>query len=204
MLNKGPGYSRRRLPQVGRMPIPVGERSGKIVLIERLERHKNGNFFMLRCKCDCGNEEIYSTATFRRRFSCKPCSKARSIETRTTHGASKRGARTPLYAAYKAMISRCENPKVKGYRWYGAKGISVCAEWRNDFATFRAWALANGWAKGLTLERKNPRLGYCPENCEYITQSENSRRMRDLYVVMPRDQLPFSETLPIEALWGIA
>jgi len=79
------------------------------------------------------------------------------------------------------MRDRCanrENP------YYGGKGITVCADWA-DYPTFRAWALAHGYvhsaevsrADRLSIERINPAVGYCPENCEWITGRENSRRM---------------------------
>ena len=31
------------------------------------------------------------------------------------------------------MIYRCENPKYQAYKYYGAKGIKVCEEWKKDY-----------------------------------------------------------------------
>jgi len=38
------------------------------------------------------------------------------------------------------------------------------------------WALANGYKEGLTIERIDKDKNYCPQNCEWVTRSENSRR----------------------------
>lgn len=74
------------------------------------------------------------------------------------------------------MKSRCERKNADNYQWYGGRGIKVCDEW-HDFATFQAWALSNGYADDLTIERVNHLGNYHPANCEWITQSENSKRM---------------------------
>jgi hypothetical protein len=57
------------------------------------------------------------------------------------------------------------------YRWYKAKGIKFCAEW-NEYANFRAWAIANGYRKGLWLEREDGNGDYGPDNCCWTTREE--------------------------------
>lgn len=49
----------------------------------------------------------------------------------------------------------------------------MCPEWRNDFAVFRAWALANGYADTLTIDRIDNDGNYEPGNCQWLTLSEN-------------------------------
>jgi|HubBroStandDraft_2_1064218.scaffolds.fasta_scaffold545684_2 hypothetical protein len=92
------------------------------------------------------------------------------------HGESK----TPLYRLWKAMVRRCESDKAHNYKWYGAKGVKVCDEWRTDYTKFRDWALANGYVRYLELDRINSDGNYCPENCRWITKKTNIRA-RDLY-----------------------
>jgi hypothetical protein len=75
------------------------------------------------------------------------------------------------------MLARCIYPTTINYKWYGAKGITVCVQWR-DFAMFRTWAESTGYVPGLTIERKDSGGHYCPENCEWVTRAENARRMR--------------------------
>ena len=61
----------------------------------------------------------------------------------------------PLYGRYKGMRSRCEDSNVKDYKFYGARGISVCEEWRGKGGArrFIDWAEGNGFKEGLTLDR---------------------------------------------------
>lgn len=51
--------------------------------------------------------------------------------------AFKHGMRdTPEYKAWSEAKQRCHNPNNDKYEWYGARGISVCDEWRDDFMAF--------------------------------------------------------------------
>lgn len=73
------------------------------------------------------------------------------------------------------MRQRCYNPNIEAYKFYGAKGIKVCDEWLNNPKTFNDWAINNGYQDGLTIDRIDETKNYCPENCHWITQSENSK-----------------------------
>lgn len=84
------------------------------------------------------------------------------------------GAGTRLYGIWKGMRKRCYNTRCGIYRWYGNKGINVCPEW-DDYAVFKEWAVTNGYADSLVIHRKNSKLNYTPDNCEFITRSENAR-----------------------------
>lgn len=84
-----------------------------------------------------------------------------------------------LATIHNGMKFRCYNPKCKGYKNYGGRGITVCKEWLNTervntgghnnpskgFLTFQQWALANGYKEKLSLDRINNNKGYSPENC---------------------------------------
>lgn len=74
------------------------------------------------------------------------------------------------------MQSRCYNPNDKAYKWYGEKGIIICQEWLNNPKLFEEWALNNGYADGLTIDRIDAGKDYCPTNCQWIPLDENSRK----------------------------
>jgi hypothetical protein len=76
------------------------------------------------------------------------------------------------------MKDRCNNPKSDRWEWYGARGISVCEEWKNSYEAFREWALSNGYQGGLTIDRVDVNGNYCPDNCRWITikDQQNNRR----------------------------
>ena len=73
------------------------------------------------------------------------------------------------------MRQRCNNPNKESYGYYGGKGVSVCDEW-NDYKTFKDWAINHGYEDALTLDRIDPNGNYCPQNCRWITKSENTAR----------------------------
>ena len=86
---------------------------------------------------------------------------------------------TRLYRIWANMKTRCYNTRDPHYKNWGARGIEVCEEWRDDFTTFRDWAKSNGYTDDLTLDRINNDGNYTPGNCRWAThaeQRENKQR----------------------------
>lgn len=92
------------------------------------------------------------------------------------------------------IIKRCCDPKDKSYKWYGAKGIDVCKEWKEDKEKFVEWSEANGYSDGLTIERYDTSKGYSPENCCFIPMSEQPlNTSRNVYIDYHGESLYVSE-----------
>lgn len=70
------------------------------------------------------------------------------------------------------MKSRCYNKNNPSYKNYGARGITVCIEWLNNFEMFYNWAINNGYDDNLTIDRIDNNKGYEPYNCRWITHIE--------------------------------
>jgi hypothetical protein len=83
-----------------------------------------------------------------------------------------------LYGVWKGIRKRCYSPKCAWYKWYGGKGVLMCDEWYKDYTKFREWAIESGYEQGLTIDRIDNNGNYEPTNCQWITQSENSKKMQ--------------------------
>ena len=82
---------------------------------------------------------------------------------------------TRLYRIWGNMKTRCYNPNCKEYDRYGGRGIKICSEWIDDFATFENWAYANGYREYLSIDRINNDKGYDPDNCRWADQHTQTR-----------------------------
>jgi hypothetical protein len=81
------------------------------------------------------------------------------------------------------MKTRCLNANVSCHPDYGGRGITICPEWGNSFEEFSDWALANGYATNLTIDRINNNGNYEPTNCKFSTYQEQENNRRDNYIV---------------------
>lgn len=87
-----------------------------------------------------------------------------------------------LRKIWEGMMSRCHNKRAKDYSSYGAIGIRVCIKW-HKWHTFAKWALSNGYAENLTIERIKNSSGYSPDNCRWATMKEQQRNRRSNHLV---------------------
>ena len=161
---------------MGQYKDRTGERFGHVVVLERAENNKHGKSRQ-RCKCDCGKIFVTDTQNLVNE-DCQSCGclhRELIGNAHRTHGLRKEA----IYAVWSQMIQRCDNPNNHNYKYYGGRGISVCEEW-HKFEVFYAWANSSGYAKGLTIERKDVNGNYCPENCTWITMKEQMRNKRNV------------------------
>jgi hypothetical protein len=138
---------------------------------------KRGGRTFVSVLCDCGTEKKvdYFFLKGGRVKSCG-CLRREMMSEKMKVRAKKHGFQSnPLYSIWKAMLSRCYNPKDISYKRYGAKGVVVCEEWQTDFVKFNDWCLSNGWEKGKQIDKDKIGTGklYSPESCVIISRQEN-------------------------------
>lgn len=157
----------------------TGQRFGRLVVIERANSTKGGAACWL-CECDCGNKTISVGADLRRGriLSCGCLHSEIQSSIMTKHGYGT----TRLAYIWRSMIRRCYNRNDKSFLNYGGRGIEVCKEWKNSFLAFQRWALSNGYAEDLTIDREDTNGNYEPLNCRWVTMKvqQNNRRNNHL------------------------
>lgn len=152
----------------------AGQRFGRLTVLERAGNDNNGKA-VWRCKGECNNEvAVVGQNLLRGRTkSCGCLFRGRS------HGR----VGTRLHRIWTGMKTRCNNPHSEAFQRYGGRGVAVCSEWEHNFQAFYDWAMANGYADKLTLDRKDNDKGYSPENCRWATENEQQNNRRNNHMV---------------------
>lgn len=154
----------------------VGKRFGKLVVLEMAPGYKNGQCSWI-CQCDCGRiTEPIAGSNLRKNItkSCGCYRKEKAVDLgKATRKHGMHGTR--IYFTWQNMKARCHNPENHHFKWYGARGIRVCEEWRNSFEAFYDWAMANGYRDDLTIDRIDNDGNYEPSNCRFVTIADQNR-----------------------------
>jgi len=130
----------------------------KLTVVKRLPESK------YLCRCDCGNERIVAVGHFNAGY-------FKSCGCDHWHGHAKNRSRE--YISFHNMIARCHKKSNKRYKDYGLKGITVCKRWKNSFINF---IVDMGKCPDeFTLDRIDSRKGYSPDNCHWVSRSQNQR-----------------------------
>lgn len=173
------------MPRYTSMPSLIdltGQRFGRWTVLKKAPPRQSGIGAFWVCKCDCGNTKEVLGASLKK-GDTKSCGCYRKELVSKAMSAHKYPY-PRLRTIWRNMIDRCENQNATSYPLYGAVGIDVCKEWKN-LDTFVEWALSNGYADDLTIDRVDGTKGYCPNNCRWVSkiQQQNNKRNNHLLTV---------------------
>jgi hypothetical protein len=160
------------------LKVLLGRRFGKLVVLERHQNPASMRAFWL-CRCDCGTEAVKmgkyllngdtrSCGCDQRTYRARGNHKHGDIIAKLDHKRE--------YTIWRSMKSRCYTPSSSNYRFYGAKGVSVCDRWLSDFRHFIADM--GQCPPDYTLDRINPSGNYEPDNCRWASWELQHKNLR--------------------------
>ncbi len=153
----------------------TGRRFGQLTVVERAPNA--GRRAMWRCLCDCGTVAVKKGKYLLNgdTNSCGCAQRQRRESGNPKYGDTAKGRRE--YTIWRSMKSRCYTPTSSNFKFYGARGVTVCDRWRDDYAEFLADM--GPCPADYTLDRIDPRGNYEPSNCRWASwdvQHGNLRR----------------------------
>jgi len=145
--------------------------------------YKKNNKAHWNCRCDCGSL-VAVNGVHLRNGNTKSCgcwkleASSRTGKSNTTHGLRHRSE----YRIWVLMKSRCYNPKDKGYKNYGGRGIIVSERWKDNFENFLT-DMGPRPSKKFSIERQDNDGNYEPGNCHWATDQEQANNRRTNVIV---------------------
>jgi hypothetical protein len=169
-----------------------GKRFGSLLVIEysgyRSTPSGTKKYYFL-CQCDCGVKKYVPSVNLLNGKSTSCGCYNRSAECRSKHGRSK----DDIYRIWSHIKQRCFVETCDCYYRYGGRGITMCDEWKNDFAKF-ASDMGERPSPQHTVDRKDNNGNYCKENCRWATRTEQQSNMRsNVMVSLGGDKVTVSE-----------
>ena len=145
----------------------------RLKVLKRLERRGTNHEIYWLCVCDCGSKSEVNSGNLMggRVRSCGCLGREKARKRCFRHGMSE----TPSYKSWTGMIQRCTNPNRPHYKWYMARGISICKSWMK-FENF--YKDMGDRPEGKSIDRINNNGNYEPGNCRWATQSEQVKNSR--------------------------
>lgn len=176
----------------------TGDKYGSFTIV-RFSHYQSKHSYWVH-RCECGNEKVMCISYRNHKkitdCGCKTQRKKWSRRSRVTNVRVEGldSDRKYILKLLGRMKDRCYNKKSDSYKWYGARGIKICDAWLSDSDKFYTWAKANGFSKGLLIDRIDVNGNYTPDNCRFVDDKTSGRNTRrTMYVTLFGCEKPFIE-----------
>lgn len=166
----------------------LGKRFGRLTIIDFVHAKPPYRGWLWVCRCDCGNTKTLNAGDVK-------SGKVRSCGCLHNEVCSAKAKKFKysvkdyprLYSIYNGIKKRCYNKNEPRHKDYGQRGIEMCDTWLNSvdgFDNFVEWSLSNNYNENATIDRINVNGNYEPENCRWVSMTEQSLNKRDtLWVI---------------------
>lgn len=152
----------------------TGRRYGRLIVVR--QGPHGGIFLRWYCQCDCGKETLVFASALRTGIT-KSCGCLRGESHGQAHFYQRGGRKeSKEYKAWCHAKSRCFNPNDHKYRIYGARGVTMCEEWRKSFTAF--FEHMGKCPPNHSLDRIDVNGHYEPGNCRWATAKEQRYNQR--------------------------
>ena len=184
---------------VKRVYHKIGKRFGSLVVINETPQKREGvQGIYWQCQCDC-NAVIWANSLELSRGSRRTCGAKIHNQRFLKHGNCTDYTRSNEYSSWLHMRERCLNSQVPDYSEYGAKGITICSRWANDFSAFLK-DMGEKPSKHHTLGRIDNSQGYTPSNVRWESpRQQNLNKKNNRLVKINGVTKPLTEWCEIYA-----
>ena len=159
-----------------RTPMPIGQKYGRLLVLECVNHDKERGAYYFKCLCDCGDTSVV-------REDCLKTGNTKSCGCyyRETRGVNKTHGmwNTRTYKIWSGMKARCTSEDKK-HHLYAGKGVKVCDRWL-QFVNFLEDM--GECQEGLTIDRIDGNGDYCPGNCRWATPKEQANNSAANHIV---------------------
>ena len=149
----------RKVPE-----ITIGDKYGDWEILEAAVKIKKDYYHLCRCKCGCTKFVLRSNLYTGK---SKSCNKGICRSLSITHGLTDH----PLYIVWRGIKYRTGSPTGNNSCY---AGVLMSPLWE-DFQNFYDWAISAGYMQGLSIDRKDSKGDYCPENCRWTNNTVQSQ-----------------------------